>query len=266
MSPTAKRPRPLSDEDLNRLLELTKNADSVELKLSIPDTDIRSTVQSLGMDPLDAQLRQVFFFDTPDLRLDAAGVVVRARRVQGKGDDSVVKLRPIVPTELPERLRRNPDMVVEVDTMPGGFVCSATLKSRPAPGGVKAAAAGDLPIRKLFSKEQKAFYAQHAPEGLAIGDLSIMGPINLLKLKFAAEELGRRMVAELWLYPNGSRILELSTKCLPGETFQVVAEARAWLAARGVDVTGAQQTKTRAALTYFSRALGERSALEAEVS
>jgi hypothetical protein len=266
MPPTAKRVRPLSDDDLNQLLELTRNADSVELKLSVPDGDIRSTVQSLGMDPLEGQIRQVYFFDTPDLRLDAAGVVVRARRVQGKPDDSVVKLRPIVPTALPERLRRSPNMVVEVDTMPGGFVCSATLKSRPAPGGVKAAAAGALPVRKLFSKEQRSFYATHAPEGLAMDDLSVMGPINLVKLKFSAEDLGRRMVAELWLYPNGSRILELSTKCLPKETFQVVAEARAWLAARGVDLTGAQQTKTRAALTYFSRALGERSALDAQDS
>ena len=49
------------------------------------------------MDPLEAQIRQVFFFDTPDLALDKQGVVVRARRIQGKGDDSAVKLRPVVP-------------------------------------------------------------------------------------------------------------------------------------------------------------------------
>ena len=54
------------------------------------------------MDPLEAQIRQVFFFDTPDLALNEAGVVVRARRVQGKGDDSVVKLRPVVPDRAPE--------------------------------------------------------------------------------------------------------------------------------------------------------------------
>ena len=47
------------------------------------------------MDALDAQIRQIFFFDTPDLALDAHGVVVRARRIQGKGDDAVVKLRPV---------------------------------------------------------------------------------------------------------------------------------------------------------------------------
>jgi hypothetical protein len=60
------------------------------------------------------------------------------------------------------------------------------------------------------------------------------------------------MVAELWLYPDGSRILELSTKCLPTESFGVAAETRAFLARHGVSLTGAQQTKTRMALDHFS--------------
>src|SRR6266566_5081686 len=80
------------------------------------------------MDPLDAQIRQVFFLDTPDLSLYERGVVVRARRVQRKGDDSVVKLRPVVPAELPDELRRSPSFGVEVDAMPGGFVCSGSMK------------------------------------------------------------------------------------------------------------------------------------------
>jgi hypothetical protein len=46
---------------------------------------------ALGVDPLDAQIRQVYFFDTPELTLNKSGLVVRARRVQRKGDDSVVK-------------------------------------------------------------------------------------------------------------------------------------------------------------------------------
>ena len=99
---TATKPKPLIDEELERMFELVRDADSVELKLTVPEVDHRSTVTALGMDPLDAEIRQVFFFDTPDLTLDSHGVVVRARRVQRKGDDSVVKLRPVVPSELPE--------------------------------------------------------------------------------------------------------------------------------------------------------------------
>jgi len=63
------------------------------------------------------------------------------------------------------------------------------------------------------------------------------------------------MVAELWLYPNGTRILELSTKCAPGEAFQVAAETRAFLTSRGIDLDGEQQTKTKTALEFFSSAL-----------
>jgi hypothetical protein len=237
------------------MLGLIKGADSVELKLTVPESDQRSTAVALGMDPLEAQIRQVFFFDTPDLVLNKQGVVVRARRVQGKGDDSVVKLRPVVPDELPADLRKSPNLVVEVDAMPGGFVCSASMKGKLGTADVKEARAGDRPIRKLFSKEQRAFFAAHAPEGLELDGLSMLGPIFVLKLNFSPKGYGRKMVAELWLYPDNSRILELSTKCAPSEPFQVAAETRAYLTEQGVDVSGEQQTKTKTALEYFSQAL-----------
>lgn len=243
----------LADTQLGELLGLIRGADSVELKLTVPESAQRSTVTDLGMDPIDAQIRQVFFFDTPDLALNASGVVVRARRVQGKGDDSVVKLRPVVPDELPAKLRRLPEFGVEVDAMPGGFVCSGTLKHVVDTGDVKEAISGGRPVRKLFSKEQRAFFATHAPKGLELDDLAILGPIFVLKLKFPVAELGRKLVAEMWLYPDDSRILELSTKCLPHEAFEVVAQARVYLGSHGVDLSGEQQTKTRRALEFFSR-------------
>jgi hypothetical protein len=255
MPAASKRPRRLSDAELHQVLALARDADSVELKLTVPDSERRSTVTALGMDPLEAQIRQVYFFDTPDLALNQRGVVVRARRIQQRGDDSVVKLRPVVPADLPAHLRGSPDLVVEVDAMPGGYVCSASLKGTPKTGTVRAVAAGDRPIRKLFSKQQRAFYADHAPEGVGLDDLQILGPITLLKLKFSPGEYGRRLVAELWFYPDGSRILELSTKCMPGEGVQVAAETRAFLADLGVDLFGEQHTKTKTALEFFARDL-----------
>ena len=67
----------------------------------------------------------------------------------------------------------------------------------------------------------------------------------------------RRLVAEVWVYPDGSRILELSTKCKPGEAFRVAAETRAYLAGLGIDLLGEQQTKTRTAMEYFAAQLAE---------
>jgi hypothetical protein len=243
----------LTDEQAVELLELTKHADTVELKLTIAELEQRAALQALGIDPLDAQIRQVFFLDTPDLVLNRAGVVVRARRVQNKGDDSVVKLRPVDPRALPKAFRTSPSFGVEVDAMPGGFVCSGSMKRALPRADVKDAMTGDRPIRKLFSKEQRAFYEAYAPEGVGLDDLTVLGPVFVLKLKQVPRELGRRLVAELWLYPDDSRILELSTKCAPAEAFQVAAETRAYLTERGIDTGAEQETKTRRALEFFTR-------------
>ena len=254
----AKTPKKLADlsgDELQKLLSLAGGADSVELKLTVPEDQHAATVRALGIDPLDAQIRLVHFFDTPDLALNRAGVVVRARRVQGRGDDSVIKLRPVVPDEVPEHLRRSPGMVVELDAMPGGYVCSASMKGRLGTNDVKRYLSGDRSLRKLFSKEQRAFYAAHAPEGLELEALTLLGPIFVLKANETPAGFGRKLVAEMWFYPDGSRILELSTKCPPPEMFQVGIEARAFLSGQGVDLAGEQHTKTKAALEYFTSRL-----------
>ncbi len=245
----------LTDAQLVDLLALVKKSDTVELKLTVPDSDIRSTANSLGMDPLEAELRQVVFFDTPDLTLNGAGLVVRARRIQGGAGDTVIKLRPIEPDQLSPEMRRSPSLGVEVDAMPGGFVCSASMKGASSADAVRKVILGKDKTASLFAKEQKSFYKQHAPEGLKLNDLVILGPINLMKLKFNPPKLARKMVAELWLYPDGSRILELSTKCTPADAFQVAAESRSFLTEHGVDLSGEQQTKTKNALEYFSQGL-----------
>ena len=242
----------LSDEQLGELLDLIKDSDSVELKLTVPDSAHYATAAALGMDALDAEIRQVYFFDTPDLSLNRQGVVVRARRVQGKDGDSVVKRRPVVPAQLPRKRRKTRGFKLEVDAMPGGHVCSGSLKRAVGNAEVREVVHGDRALSSLFSEEQAAFLADYAPDGPALDDLSVLGPILVLKLKFVPEGFERRLGAELWMYPDNSRVLELSAKCEPGEAFQAVAEARAFLSSRGVDLSGEQETKTFKALEYFA--------------
>jgi hypothetical protein len=244
----------LLSKEARELRRLVKSADSIELKLTLPEHTHRSASAALGVDPLEAQIRQVFFLDTPGLDLNKAGVVARARRVQGRGDDSVVKLRPVVPDDLPRELRRLPDFVVEVDALPGGYVCSASLKGVPQTP-VRETLAEQRPLRKLFTKDQRSFFADHAPEGLTIDDLDVLGPIFVLKLKLSPKAFGRRLVGEMWLYPDGSRIVELSTKCLPGEGLDVAEQLLDFLASKGIPTEGEQQTKTKTALEFFSAEL-----------
>jgi hypothetical protein len=244
----------LTPERFEELMTLLQGADSVELKLTVPDGDQRSAVQALQMDPLEAEVRQVLFFDTPDLTLNQHGVIVRARRTPG-GDDSVVKLRPVVPSEVPHHLRALKGFGVEVDAMPGGFVCSGRLKAKLRAGKVKEAMLGERSVGSLFDKKQRAFFEDCAPDGVSLDDLAILGPITVMKLKFSPEGYDGRMVAELWFYPDGSRILELSTKAATTDTFDVAARTRQFLEQRGVNLSGEQQTKTKTALEYFSSEL-----------
>ena len=48
----------------------------------------------------------------------------------------------------------------------------------------------------------------------------------------------------MWLYPDGTRLLELSTKCPPSKAFDVMAQMIAYLDERGVVRDKDPQTKT----------------------
>jgi len=250
----------LNDTQLAELMRLIKGADTVELKVTVPADAHRATIAGLGIDPVESQPRQAYFFDTPDLALNKAGLVVRARRIQGGRGDTVVKLRPVEPEELSAELRKDPSFNVEVDALPGGFVCSASFKGRSTGDEVRDAVRGKIPLRRLFSKGQRAYYAAHAPEDIELDSLVALGPTFILKSRLQIQ-LGigkatlRQLVCEIWLYPDGSRILELSTKCAPAETFQVAAETRSYLAERGINLSGIQQTKTRTALEFHVKHL-----------
>ena len=153
-------------------------------------------------------------------------------------------------------MRESPNFVVEVDAMPGGYVCSGSMKGKLEPTAVRASVSGDKPLRRLFSKEQRAFFAAHAPEGIGLDDLSVLGPIFVLKLKIEA----RRRFPGGWSPRCGSirmgrRVVELSTKCLPGEALDVADEARDVPESKGIELTGDQQTKTKTALSFYSAEL-----------
>jgi hypothetical protein len=59
----------------------------------------------------------------------------------------------------------------------------------------------------------------------------------------------------MWLYPDGERVLEISTKCLPDEAFKVGAAFKAFLAERGIALGAEQAPKTRTSLDFFSAKL-----------
>lgn len=236
-------------EESGRLRALTRAADRVELKLVVSEPRAAST---LGIDLTRAQRRRVYFLDTPDLALERHGVVVRLRSLDRKPDDAVVKLRPVVPRKVPSRLRRSKRFVVDVDAMPGSYVCSGTLKEHLGKRDVEQAIAAGRPLQTLLSGRQLRLLAEHGPAHVRIEDLVTFGPVDVRRGTFAAKRLDRALTVERWVFPDGSTLLELSTRCRAKDAAAVAARTSAFLRARGVVPTEPQHTKTRATLAYFT--------------
>ena len=244
----------ISGTELKRLLDLVRDADSVELKLTLPENARAGTGAALGVDPLEGQIRQVFFFDTPELALNAAGVVVRARRRQGEEADTVVKLRPVVPAELPEELRRSKSFNVEVDAMPGGFVCSASFKGRRTTTR-SGRRRGRPPDPQALLEGAARVLCRPRARRLELDQLSVLGPIPILKLKIRPEGIRAPArggaVAVSGRFPDRRALHE--GPALRGDPGRRRGEELPHEHRRRP--RGEQQTKTKTALEFFAGAV-----------
>ncbi|WP_232425070.1 adenylate cyclase [Pseudofrankia inefficax] len=242
----------LPEDDLDGLLRLAPQADRVELKLLIPIDGHQETCDVLGIQFADAPAHRVYYLDTPDRQLHRRGVVARVRSIRHRPDDSVVKLRPVAPADVPSSLRRSKDFVVEIDGMPGSYVCSGALKTRLGSDDVESVMSDRRPLHALFSARQRALLAPRLPGGLTIDDLMVFGPVDARRRKLTLSGFDRTLLAEQWTFPDRSQILELSTRCAPDQALKAAATTAAFLGTHGIDLTGPQQTKTLTTLKFFT--------------
>jgi hypothetical protein len=242
----------LADGDLERLLEAVRAADRLELKLLVAPAEHAAVCAALGTELESARVRHVYFLDTPDLALERHGVVVRVRSISGRPDDSVVKLRPLAARDLPSDVRRAKRFVIEIDGIPGAHVCSASLKARLGTHAVERAITGRRPLSALFSERQRALLASRAPAGVDVDDLLVLGPVEARRRRLVVAGLDAALLIERWTYPDGSRMLELSTRCHAGDALRVLEQTAVELSERGIAPAASQLTKTRAVLHFFT--------------
>jgi hypothetical protein len=228
----------------DRLHTLAGEVDQVELKLVVP----RQGSRSLGIDPDRGPARRIYFLDTPDLDLYRLGVIVRFRDRPRRRDDAVVKLRPVVPGRVPRWLRHADCFRMEIDALPSHSVCSGALKKRLGRGEVARAVAAGRPLTKFLSPRQRRLLERYAP-AVALGDLTVYGPIDVRCQSIKLRGFDRGLTAERWRYPDGSDLVELSTRCPVDEAAAVAARVSTALRAYGVVPADLQVTKTEIALS-----------------
>ncbi len=142
--------------------------------------------------------------------------------------------------------------------MPGGFVCSGSAEGRARRGRACAApSTGRCRCGSSSRRSSGSCSTRMRREGIGLDDLSILGPIFVLKLRVVPPELGRKARRRDVALPGRLALLELSTRCgdRPRRSRSPPRCGRT-SPSRGVDLSGEQETKTRKALEYFARRTG----------
>ena len=235
-----------------RVAKTVAGADDVELKATIPHKQIHWGLRRYNLTKANDQERHIYFFDTPNLELFHAGIVLRARRIIGGDHDSTVKLRPVDPSKVPPKWKKYAGFKIEADAGENGVVKSASLTMPVAKGVIKRVAEGKLGVAALLMDEQKQFLREMAKLELDLARLLIMGPMQAQRWKFSDPALPWPITAELWRRDDGELIFEASIKA-PVEQAAVAAGGfLAHLAEIGAERDHAQEAKTRWALEHYA--------------
>jgi len=231
--------------------------DAVEIKVTIrPDQELRA-VRAMEVNEDTADIRLIYFYDTPDLDLFESGIALRARLVKGDDDDSTVKFRTEKRAEIAQEWQEMEGFKWEADCVGERAVFSASITQLQQRDEIDDVAKGERRIGRLFSEDQERFFRAFHTANTDLDKLCVMGPIRVLRWKLEHEGFPHRLTVEEWRLPNGDDLVEVSIKVLPAEAGRAQKAFCAHLEKLGLDPQGAQETKTRTALQYFAGVCGQ---------
>jgi hypothetical protein len=225
-----------------------------ELKITIDPIDIRRARYRLSLVNAQSQQRKIWFFDTAALDLFEAGVILRAREIDGEPDDSTVKLRPFELADLATEFRALDGLKCELDRLPDAATPACSLKVEQDDGEIAEVGDGTRAIDKLFSSEQEAMLATYGP-ALGFEALVTLGPIAARVWTLRSAALPDKATAELWYMPDGTQTLELSMKVDVDDADAGMTDLIELVESRGLHLDKEQESKTRRALEALAGSL-----------
>lgn len=246
----------MADEGLKESLEIDPAIGAIEVKITARARDEDVVRRALESAHIEAERREIYFFDTQQLDLFETGVVLRARLVHDGTDDSTVKLRPVVPRDLSPGWKELDGFEVELDAVGDDAICSAKLTVDQDRGEIEKVASGERELKKLFAGTQEKLLEEHAPAGISWDDLTVLGPVDVRKWEVQPEGFDYEVTIEEWVLPDDSDLVELSVKAESADASKAKNAFVELLHGRGIDTEGDAQTKTRAALRYFTTGIG----------
>jgi hypothetical protein len=225
---------------------------NVEIKVTVRASEEELVRAELREAELEPERRRVYFFDTQGLALFDDGVVLRARVTRDADDDSTVKLRPVVPADIDPGWKQTDGFEIELDMIGDTPTCSAKLASTQRRDEIDEVAAGQRPLRKLFSDDQERLIREYAPIGISWAELSVLGPVEVRKWEYRPPGFSDDVIVEEWVLPDESDFIEICIKVPRERAVRAGTAFMELLTARGLDPSGDQQAKTRRALEFFT--------------
>lgn len=230
--------------------------DAVEIKVTIrPDQELRAE-RAMQVDEDTADIRLIYFYDTPNLDLFEAGIALRARLIKGDDDNSTVKFRSSSQRVIAPEWYRHEGFKLEADMVGERVVYSASLTCLQQRNEIDEVAEGARPICKLYSNDQERFLKAFYDGPVGFDQLCVMGPIRVLRWKLEHKGFPHELTVEEWRLPDGDDLVEVSIKTPPEDARGAQQAFDDHLRSLGLDPQGAQETKTRTALEYFAKRCG----------
>jgi hypothetical protein len=225
---------------------------SVEVKFVASEKDEEVVRSALGLFDQAPEYRDVYFFDTGDIKLFKRGIVLRARQTHDAKDDSTVKLRPF-PEREEGRWKDAEGFELEMDVVGRKPVLSAKVSVEQRRGEIEEVSEHRRPIRKLFSDIQEQLISAYRPGGISWNDLTTLGPAKVHKWRVESKGFPHEVSVEEWLLHDSEDLVELSIRVTANSWLEATEEFKAFLANRKIHISADQQAKTRSVLEFFAQ-------------
>lgn len=227
-----------------------------EVKVSLPESDVRQVMTVYALHMGDALARDIYFFDTPDFALNAAGLVLRCRKTAREPDDVTVKLRPMKGADLAPSWLAVRGLKDETDIVGTQRIESVSLTVELPVGKIDHVVIGQNSLASLFPAVQQDLIAQYAKVQPDWSKVAAFGPVQARIWKMNAPGFHGPVTIELWRLPNNRRVIEFSYKAPVDQAADVQHKLDDLLAGHGFHGDAGGDTKTRLAVRFFK---GERS-------
>jgi hypothetical protein len=222
--------------------------DSVEIKVVVADGGNGVALAALAARQPTARRRRVYLLDTPAGDLRHNGLVVRLRSTAGRSADVVVKWRPNPArrpdaSELSRWRRAFPHLRTELDALPHAATWSAVVGRNVRRADLDAVVRQERNPKSILVREQRRLIRAVAPAA-DLGRLCLLGPVCAIRARLAEAYPGHPIVAEVWQYPDGTEIVEVSARCPPRRVTCVASTVADVLARDGLLPARHQRLKT----------------------